>query len=120
MTFLQKLVLQLYISCDIIILPLIMIHERTNQLQLQSLLLSYLSFCISGSHCRDPETAVAESVAASKTSRLKEFFKNHRLRKEREEEEMMRNVKSPKIKMVFKGHRNSRTMVSCKGLVTSQ
>ncbi|PIK44278.1 putative DDB1- and CUL4-associated factor 6-like [Apostichopus japonicus] len=60
---------------------------------------------------RDHEAALREGAAASKSSRLKELFKNHRMRKEKEEEEMLRNVKSPKIKMVYKGHRNSRTMI---------
>lgn len=65
----------------------------------------------SADESRDAEATRREGAAASKSSRLKEFFKNSRLRREKEEEEMLRNVKSPKTKMVFKGHRNSRTMI---------
>ena len=52
-------------------------------------------------------------ISVSAENRLRELLRARALRKEREkEEQQMESVYSPRIKKVYKGHRNSRTMVS--------
>ncbi len=52
-------------------------------------------------------------INVSAENRLRELLRARALRKEREkEEQQMQSVYSPRIKRVYKGHRNSRTMVS--------
>lgn len=46
----------------------------------------------------------------SAVARIQELFRRRKERKEMEELETL-NIRRPLIKMVYKGHRNSRTMV---------
>ncbi|XP_072035667.1 DDB1- and CUL4-associated factor 6-like [Amphiura filiformis] len=51
-------------------------------------------------------------INVSAENRLRELLRARALRKEREkEEQQMQSVYSPRIKKVYKGHRNSRTMI---------
>lgn len=62
-----------------------------------------LSAALSGIHRR------------SAVARIQELFRRRKERKEMEELETL-NIRRPLIKMVYKGHRNSRTMVQTPGL----
>lgn len=46
----------------------------------------------------------------SAVARIQEFFRRRKERKEMEELDTL-NIRRPLVKMVYKGHRNSRTMV---------
>lgn len=49
-------------------------------------------------------------VRRSAAARIQELFRRRKERREMEESETQ-NIRRPKVKMVYKGHRNSRTMV---------
>lgn len=53
----------------------------------------------------------------SAAARIQELFRRRKERREMEESETQ-NIRRPSVKMVYKGHRNSRTMVRT-GLLTS-
>ncbi|KAG7255351.1 hypothetical protein CRUP_015896, partial [Coryphaenoides rupestris] len=47
----------------------------------------------------------------SAAARIQELFRRRKERREMEESETQ-NIRRPSVKMVYKGHRNSRTMVA--------
>lgn len=53
---------------------------------------------------------LAFSPRRSAVARIQEFFRRRKERKEMEELDTL-NIRRPLVKMVYKGHRNSRTMV---------
>ena len=63
---------------------------------------------MSNDQSRDPHPA----LSATAENRLRELLRARVLRKEREkEDQQMQSVYAPTVKRVYKGHRNSRTMV---------
>lgn len=52
----------------------------------------------------------------SAAARIQELFRRRKERREMEESETQ-NIRRPSVKMVYKGHRNSRTMVRVTTLV---
>ena len=65
-------------------------------------------FCVV---CSDEEEVRRPRPPSVTESRLRELFRARREAKQKEELQLS-NVMTPDIKMVYKGHRNSRTMVS--------
>ncbi|XP_070568006.1 DDB1- and CUL4-associated factor 6-like isoform X2 [Ptychodera flava] len=58
----------------------------------------------------EQEERLHSPAADSAESRIRELFRIRKEQKEKEEQEM-KNVHQPRIKRIFKGHRNSRTMI---------